>query len=71
MVRNAEQCEYLTLQIGELGVEELDDVTLREQRMPLGEAEQAQNLLSGWAFALTLLWIEREFLDFLSLHRKA
>ena len=59
MVRHTEQCEHLALQLGELGVKDLHGVSLRGQRMALGEAEQMQNLFCGRVFALTLLGVER------------
>ncbi|MCK7492929.1 MAG: hypothetical protein MZW92_16530 [Comamonadaceae bacterium] len=50
--------EHLALQVGELGVEDLDGVAVMEQRMALGEAEQAQDLLGGGATALSLLGVD-------------
>src|SRR5437867_13036721 len=39
--------------------------------MALGEAEQAQNLLCGGPPALTLLRVDRQFFNGISLHRQA
>ena len=39
LVRHAKQGEQLTLQIGELGVEDLDGTPLAHERVALGEAE--------------------------------
>ena len=71
MTWHAEQGKHLALQFGDVGVKDLHGVTLGEQRMALREAEQPQDLLCGWVFALTLLGVEREFFDFLALHRPA
>ena len=39
LVRDAEQVEQLTLQLGELRVEDLDGAAVAHEHVPLGEAE--------------------------------
>jgi hypothetical protein len=38
-VRDAKQGEHLTLQVGELGVEDLEGTAVAHERVALGEAE--------------------------------
>lgn len=45
----------MALKVSELDVEDLDCVTVSEQRVPLGKAEQAQYLLGRRSRALPLL----------------
>ena len=61
----------MALQVGEVGMEDLDGATFGEQRMPFGDAEQSQDLFCGGVLAKTLLGVEREFLDLVALHREA
>jgi hypothetical protein len=42
-----------------------------EKRVPLGEAEQTQDLLGGWAPTLSLLEVQRQLFDVLAPHRSA
>jgi hypothetical protein len=49
--RDAEQIEGLQLNIGELRWEGLDGFVVAQQRVALGEAEEAQDLLGGRTLA--------------------
>ena len=51
LVRDAEQGEDLSLQVGELGVEDLDSTLAAHERVPLGQTEQVQDLFGGRSFA--------------------
>lgn len=57
--RDAEQIEGLQLNIGELRREGLDGFFVAEQRVPFGEAEEAQYLLGGRSLAEALFGVDR------------
>src|SRR5262249_23511595 len=69
--RDAEQGESLALQIRKLDVEDLNGVAVVHELVPLGEAEQTQDLFRGGSRAVALLGIERQFADVIALHGKA
>jgi hypothetical protein len=53
LLREAKQCEHLTLQVGELHVEHLDGVAVMDELVSL--SKETQNLLSSGVCAETLL----------------
>jgi len=59
---DAKQAENLTLQVGELGGKNLGDAVVADQGMPLGQAEQSEDLFGGWPFAGSLFRVERQLL---------
>jgi type II secretory pathway component GspD/PulD (secretin) len=56
---HAEQLERLALDAGQFGEEHLNGAILAQQRVPLGEAEEAQDLLGGRVLAATLFGVDR------------
>ena len=68
---DAKQREDLALELGELDVEDLHDLAVVHELVPLGESEQTQDLFRGRARAVALLGIERQFGNVLALHGKA
>src|SRR5215467_10492513 len=69
--RNTKQREHLTLQISELDVECLYDFVALGQLVPHRKAEQMQDLFSARVGTLTLLGVEWQLSDFLTLHGEA
>ena len=67
---DAEEREYLTLQVREWHVEDLHGTRAFDQLVALREAEQPQDLFGGRALALTLLGVQGEFIDVLARHGK-
>ena len=47
-LRDAKEFEHLTLQVGQLRVEDLNDFSSLDQNVALDKAEQPQNLLCGF-----------------------
>src|SRR5438093_8471067 len=70
-LRHAEELDQLTLQSGQLGMEDLNGRAALEQRMSLCEAEWAQDLFGGRSLAQALFGVNRQLLDALALHREA
>ena len=61
----------MTLQVGELDVEDLNGVAVLDQLVALGETEEPQDLLGGWMRALPLLGVQGEFDYLLPCHGQA
>src|SRR5262249_52395042 len=68
---DAKQREDLALQLGELSVEDLQDLAVLHNLVPLGEAEQTQDLFRGRSRTVALLGVERQLGNVLTLHGKS
>ena len=58
----------MALNIGEFDVKDFQRFAALDDSVARREAKQTQDLFCSWTGTLTLLWIERQFLNFLALH---
>ena len=59
------------LQVGEFGGEELGNAAAADQGVPLGQAEQTEDLFGGGPFTGSLFRVKRKLLEAFSLHGQA
>jgi hypothetical protein len=58
MLRDAEQGQNLALEVRQLGVEDLHQLTVVEQHVPLNEAEEPEHLFRRRPLSAPLLGVE-------------
>ena len=68
MFADAEECEDLTLQRSEFGIEDLDEVAVAGEGVALGVAEQGEDLFGGRPLAGAGFGVERDGIEAFAAH---